>query len=61
MKKIPEISSNGSLRTLLAPLKDFEFDMKTDEEDNIAGIFTFSLQAGSYATVAMREFIDEEK
>ncbi|MBU0528041.1 MAG: tRNA pseudouridine(13) synthase TruD [Candidatus Micrarchaeota archaeon] len=48
MKHIPEIASKGTYRTLLAPLKDFNHDNN---------IFRFALQSGSYATVAMREFI----
>jgi len=47
MKSLPELSAKGSYRTLLAPLKDFSFD----------GSFRFSLPSGSYATVAMREFM----
>ena len=49
MKAIPEISSKGTYRTLLAPLKDFRYD----------GKFRFSLPSGSYATVAMREFMKD--
>jgi tRNA pseudouridine13 synthase len=51
MKVLPEISSKGTYRTLLAPLKDFSFKES----------FRFSLPSGSYATVAMREFMDLEK
>jgi tRNA pseudouridine13 synthase len=52
MKALPEIRSRGTYRTLLAPLKDF----------NSAGNrFRFSLPAGSYATVAMREFVDRKR
>lgn len=50
--KIPEISSKGSFRTAFAPLKDFSF------QDNT---FCFSLQPGSYATTALREFLEVEK
>lgn len=49
LRSIPEISSKGGFRTLFAPLKDFQF------QNNI---FTFSLQSGSYATTALREFVD---
>jgi len=49
VKGIPELSSKGNYRTLLSPLKDFSFD---------EGIFRFSLPAGSYATVALKEFLD---
>ncbi|MFN7991926.1 MAG: tRNA pseudouridine(13) synthase TruD [Candidatus Micrarchaeia archaeon] len=48
MKSLPEISSKGSYRTLFSPLKDFS--LRDD-------VFRFALPAGSYATVAMREFM----
>jgi len=54
LKAIPEIASKGTHRPLLAPLKDFNFDADTDT-------FRFSLPAGSYATIAMREFLDTDK
>ncbi|MBU1886206.1 tRNA pseudouridine(13) synthase TruD [Candidatus Micrarchaeota archaeon] len=53
IKQIPEIASKGTYRTLHALLKNFNFT------NNF--VFRFSLQAGSYATVAMREFLDMEK
>ncbi len=49
MPSIPQVASRGSYRTLLSPMKDFYYG---------SGIFRFSLPAGSYATVAMREWID---
>jgi tRNA pseudouridine13 synthase len=52
MRSIPEISSKGTYRTAFAPLKDFSFDVDT---------FHFTLPSGSYATTALREFIDEGK
>lgn len=51
LKFMPEIASAGSYRLLLAPLKDFSFNKDT---------FLFSLPSGSYATVALREFLDEK-
>ncbi|MCI0503144.1 tRNA pseudouridine(13) synthase TruD [Candidatus Micrarchaeota archaeon] len=51
MKAIPEIASKGAYRTLLAPLKDFKFLADTTT-------FSFALPSGSYATMAMREFMD---
>jgi tRNA pseudouridine13 synthase len=48
MKAMPEIASKGTYRTLLAPMKDFNFQADT---------FRFALPAGSYATVALREFM----
>ncbi len=52
---IPEISSKGTYRTLLSPLRDFSF-MKQGKD----GIFRFSLGSGSYATSALREFLDRK-
>ncbi|MEW6528443.1 MAG: tRNA pseudouridine(13) synthase TruD [Candidatus Micrarchaeota archaeon] len=49
IKALPEINSKGTYRTLLAPLKDFCF-----KED----VFRFSLPSGSYATSALREFVN---
>ncbi len=49
---MPEIHSKGTYRTLMAPLKDFSFNESK---------FAFDLPSGSYATVALREFMDEEK
>ncbi len=49
----PEISSKGSRRCMFIQLKDFRFEYAEG-----MGKFTFSLPAGAYATVAMREFID---
>lgn len=51
LKSIPEISSKGTFRTAFAPLKDFSFTKDT---------FRFSLPSGCYATVALREFLDDK-
>ena len=48
MEGMPELSSKGAYRPLLAPMKDFEFKGK---------VFRFSLPAGAYATSALREFM----
>jgi tRNA pseudouridine13 synthase len=53
MKAMPELASKGAYRTLLAPLKDFKFDSESVT-------FGFALPSGSYATVAMREFMDSK-
>jgi len=54
IKEIPEISSKGTFRTAFAPLKDFSFSPESST-------FRFSLQSGSYATSALREFITVDK
>ena len=51
MEALPEVSSKGTYRTLLSPLRDFSFQNNT---------FRFSLASGSYATVALREFMDSK-
>jgi tRNA pseudouridine13 synthase len=67
IRRLPEISSRGTYRTLFAPLKDFSFrrDVKAIElrppkflppQETLE--FKFSLQSGSYATTALREFVD---
>lgn len=48
LEEMPELSSKGSFRPLLSPLKDFLFSK---------GTFSFSLPAGAYATSALREFM----
>jgi len=52
MKSMPELASKGTKRAVLAPLKDFNFSGDT---------FRFALPSGSYATMAMREFMDSAK
>lgn len=55
--KIPKflgLSVKGTFRCALCPLKDFSFENET-------GTFRFCLQKGSYATVALREFLDKNK
>jgi tRNA pseudouridine13 synthase len=49
IKELPEISSKGTFRVAFAPLRDFSFKDET---------FRFSLQSGSYATAALREFLE---
>lgn len=50
IRPLPEINSKGTFRTLLAPMKDFQYR---------DGVFAFSLPSGSYATSALREFIKD--
>ena len=56
LKHLPEIRSKGTYRTLLAPLKGFS--VSSSER---SAFFRFSLPSGSYATVAMREFMDGKR
>lgn len=53
VKALPEIASKGAYRTILAPMKDFYAQAAKPE----CMEFRFSLQSGSYATMAMREFM----
>jgi len=52
IKGIPEVGSKGTFRTAFAPLPGFSFS---------DSVFRFSLQSGSYATAALREFIAVDK
>jgi tRNA pseudouridine13 synthase len=54
VKSIPEISSAGSYRSFLVPIKNFNFEYEKN-------LFGFELPSGAYATVAMREFLDVKK
>jgi len=56
IKSLPELSARGGLRAALAPLRKFGFSQRRD-----SAVFKFMLPPGAYATVAMREFIDESK
>lgn len=58
MGALPEIASKGTYRTLLAPLRGLEVS-GSEPGDSDCIRFRFSLPSGSYATVAMREFMDE--
>ncbi|MEM3399762.1 MAG: tRNA pseudouridine(13) synthase TruD [Candidatus Micrarchaeia archaeon] len=51
IRSYPELSSKGTKRALLVPVKDFAFHGNT---------FLFSLPAGSYATSLLREFMDKK-
>lgn len=56
IKSFPEMSAKGVERVLFAPPVGFAFERRGKD-----GIFSFSLPSGSYATVALREFIDKKK
>ncbi|MBI5223618.1 tRNA pseudouridine(13) synthase TruD [Candidatus Micrarchaeota archaeon] len=51
MSDFPEISSKGARRLLFAPLLNFSFS---------ENVFRFTLPSGSYATSALREFMDHK-
>mgnify|MGYP001626363949 CR=1 FL=1 len=54
IKSLPELSMKGSIRPILSPIKDFSIS----KEDNI--IISFSIPSGSYATILLNEFLDNE-
>ena len=54
MRAYPELASKGNFRAMTCPINDFSF-----KEDGCE--FRFSLPSGSYATMVMREFLDEKK
>ena len=54
MRSYPELASKGNFRAMTCPINDFSF-----KEDGCE--FKFSLPSGSYATMVMREFLDEKK
>jgi len=56
MKGMPELGSKGTSRTVLAELQGFSFKQEGEK-----GRFRFTLNSGSYATSALREFTDVEK
>ncbi len=51
IRSVPELSSKGSVRTMLVPIKNFTYS-------NAA--FTFELPKGAYATSMLREFMDKK-
>jgi tRNA pseudouridine13 synthase len=51
IKGMPELSMKGSYRPCFAPFKDFSFSTNSTEAE-----FSFSLPAGSYATLLINEF-----
>jgi tRNA pseudouridine13 synthase len=53
IKSIPELSSAGTYRPFVVPIKDFKFDYEKN-------LYEFELPSGAYATVAMREFLDKK-
>jgi len=52
VKGTPEVGSKGTFRTAFAPFIGFSFSDP---------VFRFSLQSGSYATAALREFLEVNK
>ena len=60
--EIPYISSSGSRRSLLAPVKNLDFKLDNDEfnKDKQALILKFELLKGCYATSLLREFMKSD-
>jgi len=56
---IPFVSTTGSRRSLMAYVKNLDFEMIKDDlnDDKIALVFKFDLEKGSYATCLLREFM----
>jgi tRNA pseudouridine13 synthase len=54
LQSFPELGSKGGYRLMTCPIKDFLFNETVCE-------FKFSLPSGAYATMVMREFLDEGK
>lgn len=57
VRGLPELSVGGSLRPLLTNIKK----LKVSKEENDSCVLNFELPKGSYATSALREFIDRRK
>lgn len=53
---LPELSSRGSFRTLLANPMNFQYSITKEEHESVVTM-SFDLQKGSYASVILREFI----
>jgi tRNA pseudouridine13 synthase len=60
--EIPNLSSSGARRPILAPVKNLEFKLNDDElnKNNFALTLKFELQKGSYATSLLREFMKSD-
>ncbi len=59
LKHMPELGSKGTARRLLAELQGFSFEaLERSAGEGKAGRFRFALGPGSYATMALREFVD---
>ena len=52
IKSMPELSMKGSLRAILAPVKDLSLN---PEDDKKTARLLFSIPAGSYATILLNE------
>jgi tRNA pseudouridine13 synthase len=61
---LPELSSKGELRSVIAPVKDLSFECSRDrsaEKPRSRMNVDFMLFRGSYATVVLREFMKARK
>jgi tRNA pseudouridine13 synthase len=52
IRSMPELSSKGSLRPMIVPIKNFSYS---------DSIFSFELPKGAYATSVLREFTDRKE
>jgi tRNA pseudouridine13 synthase len=58
---LPDLSSKGGLRAVVAPVRDFSFSVGEDEGAKGSGrqvSVGFSLYRGAYATVILREIMN---
>lgn len=60
--EIPFISSSGSRRLILSPVKNFRFELNNDNvnNDKLALTLKFELNKGCYATSLLREFMKSD-
>ena len=61
--EIPFLSSSGSRRNILAPIKDLKWNVENDEinKDKYVVRMGFYLEKGCYATSLLREFMKADK
>ena len=61
---LPDLSSKGGLRAVVAPVKDFSFSVGDDDDAGSSGLrvsVDFSLYRGAYATVVLREIMKSSR
>jgi tRNA pseudouridine13 synthase len=55
--ELTRVSGKGSLRTVIAPIRDFKSQNVRTEGEESAAMLSFMLYRGSYATILLREII----